>query len=716
MMTFHWSWQSGWFWMGLALFLAISGISLWNAFRRQQFALEGLRIFLAALLCLALTKPETWRRQASSEPPTFVVLQDHSGSMETLDMPMEEGQGTASRQAWMEAQTLEKEGFRFEKRRFESRASGRTNIHAALTEVLDSRPLPEGIVLYSDGDWNAGESPETLALRFRRQGIPVVTVPVGQSRALPDIRLQWLPMPKTVLLEEPTRLPFRLENHLDREVEVTVTFQAGDEADPESRVLLLAPGQVRDEHMLWRPETLGAQSLTLTTPVLPGETREDNNVAEITVDVKRDRLQVLVIDSAPRWEFRYLRNALMRDPNVDLACVLFHPDPEMGLGRGPSYLDAFPPDEEALNSYDVVFLGDVGVGEGQLTEPQALLLRGLVEDQASGLVFIPGRRGHQARLRESSMEELFPVSLDPDIDAAGVQAAVPSPLELTPLGRESVLTMLGSSPNENAVIWRSLPGFYWHAPVLRAKAGSQVLAVHAEARNAHGRLPLLVTRPFGMGKVLYLGTDGAWRWRRGVEDRYHYRFWSQVAQWMAYQRNLSESARGRIIAYPESPKQGREVSLHATLLDGNRSPLTHAEATVRWQAPSGEEGVLTLAETGGAWGAYRGQFTPEESGPYQLDVLVDGQAHGITATLAVGASIQESIGDPARPEVLRRLAEATGGTALAPGASVVDALQRLRPPETIVIRREWWHHPLLLTFLIGGLGLYWWLRKRAGLI
>ena len=34
---------------------------------------------------------------------------------------------------------------------------------------------------------------------------------------------------------------------------------------------------------------------------------------------------MLVVESYPRWEYRYLRNALSRDPGVELSCLLFHP-------------------------------------------------------------------------------------------------------------------------------------------------------------------------------------------------------------------------------------------------------------------------------------------------------------------------------------------------------------------------------------------------------
>ena len=116
---------------------------------------------------------------------------------------------------------------------------------------------------------------------------------------------------------------------------------------------------------------------------------------------------MLVIESFPRWEYRYLRNALERDPGVEVNCVLFQPDiGEAGAGRG--YLPAVPKDDD-LTKYDVVFLGDVGTEKGQLTMEQCTALQKLVRDQASGLVFMPGLRGFEASLQGTALAELVPI-------------------------------------------------------------------------------------------------------------------------------------------------------------------------------------------------------------------------------------------------------------------------------------------------------------------
>jgi len=94
-------------------------------------------------------------------------------------------------------------------------------------------------------------------------------------------------------------------------------------------------------------------------PPVPGERYPDNNTLEAPVSIRKEELRVLIIESTPRWEYRYMRNAMERDPGVEVNTLLFHPGlDKMGGGRG--YLDAFPKTED-LSKYDVVFLGDVGM-------------------------------------------------------------------------------------------------------------------------------------------------------------------------------------------------------------------------------------------------------------------------------------------------------------------------------------------------------------------
>ena len=190
------------------------------------------------------------------------------------------------------------------------------------------------------------------------------------------------------------------------------------------------------------------------------------------------------------------------------------------MGGGKDYIDQFPQTLEELGTFDVIFLGDVGVEEGQLTTEDCERMKGLVESQASGLIFMPGFRGKHFSFAGTDLSDLYPVLLD-DAQPRGWGSQTQAQFQLTESGQRSLLTKLADTPAANASVWRNLPGFQWYAPVLRAKAGTETLAVHATDSNDNGRIPLLVTKTYGSGKILFMGTDAAWRWREGVEDKYH---------------------------------------------------------------------------------------------------------------------------------------------------------------------------------------------------
>ncbi len=157
-------------------------------------------------------------------------------------------------------------------------------------------------------------------------------------------------------------------------------------------------------------------------------------------------------------EYRYLRNALSRDPGVEVSCLLFHPGLSKVGGGNRDYISEFPNELEELSKFDVVFLGDVGVDQGQLTEEQCRLLKGLVQQQASGLVFMPGWKGNELTLVDSPLNDLIPVVFDTN-QSQGWGSRTPQHFELTELGRRSLLTRLADTQQDNLNVWENLPAF-----------------------------------------------------------------------------------------------------------------------------------------------------------------------------------------------------------------------------------------------------------------
>jgi hypothetical protein len=508
-----------------------------------------VRLVAIALVSLTLLKPERILSVPQTEKPRVDVLWDDSLSTRTQDQldPFAPGAPPLARENWIRA-LLEAEHWESLRERFDirflplsriqdapTRAEG-TDLHGALHAQMQSNQNLRALVLLSDGDWNTGKNPLSAASSLGARGIPVFTLQAGSDAHLPDVEATALQVPAYSMVGERVAASFRIQNHLPREVRTQVTLSTPNGLLAERDVLIPAQGEL-SETLTFTPQEEGEMRLRLEVPIQEGEVNPENNAQEAQLSVRRETLKVLLLDTLPRWEIRYLRNALARDPGVDLRTVLLHP--QLGAASGEGYLPEIPTRMEALQSYDVVFVGDIGLhktdapaGAGPgLTEESAQLLRTLVEEQASGLVFLPGPEGNQRSLRDSPLGELFPVELD--VEKPGVGAGLSAPtaerqpgdaeghLELTLRGRSHWLTLLTADPASNESVWRALPGFQWYAPVLRARTGSEVLAVHDNQRTKHGRVPLLVTRNAGLGKVLYMGTDSAWRWRRGVEDTYH---------------------------------------------------------------------------------------------------------------------------------------------------------------------------------------------------
>lgn len=696
-----------------------------SGFRRPVLALELLRIAIVALAVFLLNQPETIQEFRPKEQPTVVILGDQSLSMNTQDVGLGDSGSspllTRSRsiEPLMDESTWSDVAERMEVviTGFSAEEGGsKSDLHAALSKARSEHDNLRAIVLASDGDWNSGLPPVQAAMQLRLEQVPVFGVPVGSQSRLPDLDLISFDVPTFGVSGKNVRIPFTVESSLPRDHVAQVELKVSDGTVIKHQLRIAAMGRTSDA-ILWKPTGVEDYMLSLNIPAHPEERISENNTRETPIAIREEKLQVLIVESFPRWEYRYLRNALSRDPGVELHCLLFHPQLEKVGGGNRDYIETFPEELEELSQYDVVFLGDVGVEADQLSEEQCRLLKGLVEQQASGLVFMPGMKGNMLNLAESPLAPLLPVVFD-IAQPTGWGSRTPSHFALTELGRRSLLTKLADTQDENMQVWENLPGFQWHAPLVRSKAGTDVLAVHQESSNEYGRIPLLVTRTYGAGKVLFMGTDGAWRWRRGVEDLYHYRFWGQVVRWMAYQRNMAEGELMRFYYSPEQPQVRQTVALNANVMEKNGEPLSNGNVTARFVAPSGRTESVKLSSSGAEWGAFAGVYTPTEPGAHEVFLKCKENNSELTTTLFVQGATLEQVGKPARPEVLQELSRVSRGRIIEDGdiTQIIKAIKDVPEPPNEIRRVQLWSHPLVAATLVLLLGLFWVGRKMVGLI
>jgi hypothetical protein len=719
-------------WIGIVALILVAALCVISWRRsphpKRTAVLECLRFLSTAAVVILLWQPEWLTTIHPDTKPQIAILWDDSKSMTTIDAALpavlSEKAEIVSRAEWVKKaltsdlwKPLEANGANevtalpFATPPTENGATAGTDLEAPLTDLLAKQTNLRAVVLLSDGDYNLGQPPVAAAQKLRLRGIPLFPIPVGSKVRLPDLDLLSVTAPTYGIVGENVQIPFTIRSSLDRQVRTIVRLR--DESGKErTKDIVIPPNAEMYDSILWRLEKEGSSTLELSIPVADGELVAANNERKFTIAGRPEKIRVLLIETLPRWEYRFLRNALSRDPGVELSCLLLHPD--LGAAEGKDYIKEFPQKIEELARYDVVFIGDVGTA--QITKEQCALIRGLVENQASGLIFLPGSQGNQLSLLDTDLSDLIPVILD-DGHKTGMAESIPSPLTLTTEGRASLLTMLGNSEEENPEIWRRLPGFYWHAPVIKAKGGAEVLAVHGNRRGKFGPIPLMVTKPAGSGKVLFMGIDSAWRWRRGVEDLYHYRFWGQVARWMSYQRNMAAGQRVRLFFNPERPEPGSTVTLNANAFDPNGAPLKEGTVSVDLTAPDGRTQRIELQKNESAWGAFSGRFKVDLPGAWKLRAVATGAEDKPleTTLLAQGVEI-EKIGQPARPEVLEEMAKVSKGRVVQPAqlADLIKEITALPAPRPLENRIPLWSHWATIAALVTLLGIFWVGRKLNG--
>lgn len=249
------------------------------------------------------------------------------------------------------------------------------------------------------------------------------------------------------------------------------------------------------------------------------EPREPEKPAE-PVEAKRDpaarRTRVLYVEAAPRWEFRYLHNVLIRDGNLDVQCWLGTADASWAQPHSlrsddaafSKPLAALPATVEELRFYDVVVLGDLDPawwtgGAGILAE--------FVEG-GGGLVLIAGQARMPGAWLESELGAAVPVR-----PVEESEPAVESACRLTEAGERSPLV-------QAMPFGKDLAPLHWRLATRPTPAAT----VLVEAGGA----PVFVTARHGKGRVFFSATDETWRWRFQSGDEPHYHpFWRRVVEW-----------------------------------------------------------------------------------------------------------------------------------------------------------------------------------------
>lgn len=240
-------------------------------------------------------------------------------------------------------------------------------------------------------------------------------------------------------------------------------------------------------------------------------------------------IRVLYVEGLPRWEFRYIRQELARDPHIRLSTCQISGDSDALEGENPpaKRLEVFNP----RGTVDVVILGDVD--PRQLADAQMQALVDFVKG-GGGMAFIAGEHFNPSAYEKTPLEALLPVSPSP-AKRADKPTSKPFHLQLTNSGQRSPLLRLDDDEAKSQrMIETGLPALWWFRDDVEEKADAKVLAQHPTAMGQGNRpIPLIVTRQFGQGRVEFIGIDSTWRWRAYAKSDVFFTFWKAQLRYLA---------------------------------------------------------------------------------------------------------------------------------------------------------------------------------------
>ena len=173
----------------------------------------------------------------------------------------------------------------------------------------------------------------------------------------------------------------------------------------------------------------------------------------------------------------------------------------------------------------------------------------------------------------------------------------------------------------------------------------------------------------------------------------------------------------RLFYSPDRPRTGAVLTLNANVTSLGGEPLRDGVVIAQVTAPSGKTASVRLEPAGeDAWGLFNGVFTPTEPGEYRVHLTCADAGSALDTTVSVQGVSKEKIGQPARLDVLREIAQITRGALLkdADPATVTAAIAALPQPALEERRVQLWAHPLWAAALVMLLGIFWGGRKAAG--
>ncbi len=578
--------------------------------RSVRIALGALRLLLLLFVILMLNRPVLTLQQKYTEPSVLAILIDDSISMRVRDALIKEGDPPATRlQAAEHLLSADdysllralsaRHTLRFYRFSQDAQAMGTYSAASGGAGVLfgDLQPAGQhtqvinslrtvlgdlqgqriaGIVLLTDGrDTPAQSSIEALAA-LKEFGVRVYPIPLGTDTLPKNIDVQSVSVQDTAFKGDIVNLKATVRAtgfEPDHPVKLTLKDKKTGlpllrpDGSPVSQAANLPANEPVEVELQFKPAAVGPLDVVVEAEKQPGELDDQDNTRLAQLTVLDAQIVVLYVDGLPRWEYRYVKNEMMRDKTVLLSCLLTSADPSFAQ-EGTKPIKQFPVNMDQLMEYDVVVFGDVD--PRQFTDAQLQMVSDFVSRKGGGFGMVAGPQFSPQAYRNTAIEPILPVNIsqsDPRPDPGPITQGF-RPVLTRDGAASSIFRFLPGKDENERYIKTNLPPLFWYCRGITAKPGvGEVYAEHPLETAPDGRKsPLLVLGRFGAGRTLFSAIDDSWRWRFYTGESVFDTYWVQQLRYLARSKKLGQR---RLVFTSLRPayELGRQIRLNLRILD-----------------------------------------------------------------------------------------------------------------------------------------------------
>jgi len=587
---------------------------------------------------------------------------------------------------------------------------------------LDAVPL-SGLVVLSDGADNASAAVGDELLSLKARSVPVFTVGIGAERFDNDVEIERVELPRQVLQGSSFIATVLVRQRGRAHQKVPLVVQDGGQDIAREEIVLPSDGSSVPVRVPVTVKTPGARTLRFHIPIQTGEQVAQNNERLALVDVRRRREKVLYIEGEPRYEVRFVREAVEADSNLQL--VLLQRTAENKFLRlnvdGPNELSGgFPTGRAELFKYRAIVLGSIEASA--FSQDQLRMLADFVSVRGGGILFLGGRSAFgEGGFAGTPLADVLPFYISGDAVPDSLTPFQELTVRVTPAGALHPVTQHASgerSGTKSASPIVTVPVTSVNK-VARLKPGAVSLLEGSAGRQ---RQPVLLYQRFGRGLAVAMPIQDSFLWYMSasvpVEDVAFRTLWRQLLRWIT-----SDAPDLLRVSMSENRvRPGGAVTIRAEVVDSGFVRRNDARLVARVRAPSGAVREIPLEWVVDRDGEYQASFASNDLGVHTVRVTTTASQKGDaplddSTFVAVADLNAEFFGAEMRRPLLQRIADETGGKFYTPETmkTLPEDIALTKRGVTVINQMDLWDMPIVLVLLIGLLSVEWAYRRRRGL-